>query len=557
MLTQLTVSDFAIVKSLDVELSHGMTTITGETGAGKSIAIDALSLCLGERAESSMVRPLGKRADVCATFNIENNKSALKFLCNSELDNENECILRRTVSKEGRSKGYINGRAVPISQLKEIGQHLLNIHGQHAHQGLLNSAKQLTLLDQYANHNRLLAQVELSFQSYQYVNKQLVELREQQAQGKAKLQLLEYQVEELDSFELLEGEFEQIESEHQRLANSESLQATSQQLLNQLSENSDYNVEQALNQAITTLEQLLSDDPSLSSLNEMLNGALIQVQESSSELHSYNQNIEQDPQRLSEIEQRLSKAMQLARKHQVEPQQLPNIHQSIRQELDELSNNDQQIIELEQQLEEISIQYQLHAQKLSASRQSSANKLEKLITRSMRRLAMEHAQFTIALTPTNTQSLNKNGIDAIEFQVSTNPGQPLEPLSKVVSGGELSRISLAISVITANKVATPTLIFDEVDVGISGPTAATVGQMLRELGQSTQILCVTHLPQVAGCGHHQMQVVKQTDGNSTNTTMIALDQQSRVNELARLLGGNKISDNTLANAKELLMVNQA
>jgi len=557
MLTQLTIQDFAIVKSLDVELSQGMTTITGETGAGKSIAIDALSLCLGARSEASMVRPNGKRADVCATFNIASNKSALKFLIDCELDNEHECILRRTVSKEGRSKGYINGRAVPISQLKELGSHLLNIHGQHAHQGLLNSSLQLTLLDQYANHQGLVAKVGLSYQNYQCVNQQLTSLRQQQLLLAAKVQLLEYQVEELDIFALAEGEFAQIELEHQRLANSENLQHTSEQLLQQISASSEFNIESALNQAITTLEQLLVDDPSLTGLQEMLNGALIQVQETSNELSTYSQNIEQDPQRLNELEERMSKAMQLARKHQVEPLQLPGVHQNIRQELTTLSNNDQQIIILEQQLTDIRLQYSKHAEKLSASRALHANKLEKLITRSMRRLAMEHAQFVIALAPVNSQSLQRYGNDNIEFRVTTNPGQPLEPLHKVVSGGELSRISLAISVITANKVATPTLIFDEVDVGISGPTAATVGEMLRELGRSTQILCVTHLPQVAGCGHQQMQVIKQTDGNSTNTTMIALTEQARVHELARLLGGNKISDNTLANAKELLMVNQA
>lgn len=555
MLTQLTISDFAIVKSLDIELLKGMTTITGETGAGKSIAIDALSLCLGARGESSMVRPNGKRADVCATFNIENNKAVLKYLHDAELDNDNECILRRTISKEGRSKGYINGRAVPINQLKEVAQYLLNIHGQHAHQGLLNSTKQLTLLDQYASHNKLVAQVELSHQNHQVIGKQLVALKEQQANAQAKSQLLEYQVEELDSFNLQMGEFEEIECEHQRLANSESLQATSQRLLDQLSENAEFNIEHALNQSIATLDQLLADDPSLTSLSEMLNGALIQVQESSIEVSTYTQQIEQDPQRLIQLEQRISKAMQLARKHHVEPDQLPLVHQRIRQELDQLSNNDVQITELEHQLEAVAQQYLHDADKLSASRQAAARKLEKLITRSMRRLAMEHAQFVISLTNTNNNIISKNGLDSIEFQVSTNPGQPLEPLHKVVSGGELSRISLAISVITANKVATPTLIFDEVDVGISGPTAATVGQMLRELGQSTQILCVTHLPQVAGCGHQQMQVIKQTDGSSTNTTMIPLDQQARLSELARLLGGNKISDNTLANARELLVAN--
>lgn len=555
MLTHLTISDFAIVKSLDIDLHNGMTTITGETGAGKSIAIDALSLCLGSRAESSTVRPGAKRADICATFTIENNKQARKFLIDNELDDGLECIVRRTVSKEGRSKGYINGSAVPISQLKELGQSLLNIHGQHAHQGLLNCGLQLSLLDQYANHQSLLANVGLSYQNYRCIAEQLKQLKQQQQQSAAQAQLLEYQLEELDAFELQAGEFEQIETEHKRLANSESIQMSSQQLLDQLSDNPDFNIEHALNHALTTLQQLVADDQSLSSLEEMLNGALIGVQESSSELSTYIQHIEQDPQRLSELEQRLSKAMQLARKHQVEPNALPDTHQAIRQQLNELSNNELQIGELEQQLQNTVVTYHEHADALSKSRLKSATKLEKLITRSMRRLAMEHAQFSINISSSNSQALSRHGSDNIEFCVSTNPGQPLEPLHKVVSGGELSRISLAISVITANKVATPTLIFDEVDVGISGPTAATVGQMLRELGNSTQILCVTHLPQVAGCGHQQMQVIKSTNGTSTDTTMKPLSETSRVKELARLLGGNTISDNTLANAKELLVVN--
>ena len=555
MLTQLTVNDFAIVDSLDIEFGSGMTTITGETGAGKSIAIDAISLCLGARGEASMVRPGGKRADICTTFSVENNKPALKYLRQHELDNEDACILRRVISNEGRSKGYINGKPVPISQLKEVGVFLLNIHGQHAHQGLLDGALQLTLLDQYANHHKLSAQVALSHQNYSQINQELKQLKVAQQQATAKLQLLQYQVEELDAFALDDGEFEKIELEHQRLSNSESIQLGCHRLLNQLTDDDSFNIESALNSALQTLDEIIEQDSSIESLTDMLQGALIQVQESANELSHYNDAIEQNPERLAQLDERLSKALQLARKHQVAPNELPALHQKIQSELQAITHDDERIVVLEVKLNEVASEYYQHAQILFQSRQKYAQKLEKLVTKSMTRLGMVHGKFAIDIEHNEQASINKQGLDSVTFLVTTNPGQPLEALSKVVSGGELSRISLAISVITANKVSTPTLIFDEVDVGISGPTAATVGEMLRELGQSTQIACVTHLPQVAGCGHQQMRVVKQTDGQSTQTTMIALAQEERVVELARLLGGNKISDNTLANAQELLRVN--
>lgn len=556
MLTQLTVNNFAIVDALDIEFNAGMTTITGETGAGKSIAIDAISLCLGSRGEASMVRPGGKRADISATFSVNENKSALKYLRNNELDNDDECILRRVISKEGRSKGYINGNPVPISQLKEIGVFLLNIHGQHAHQGLLDSGLQLTLLDQYANHHKLNAQVALTYQNYQQLNAEFKQLQETQQQAMAKVQLLQYQVEELDAFALVEGEFEQIEVEHQRLSNSETIQIGCHRLLNQLTDDDNFNVESALNSTLSTIEELIEQDSSLEPLAEMLQGALIQVQESAQELSQYNDNIEQNPERLSQLDDRLSKALQLARKHQITPNELPALHQNIHAQLQAITNDDTRIEELDEQLKVIAQQYYQQATTLFESRQKHAHKLEKLVTKSMARLGMIHGQFSININHNQDGNINKHGLDNIDFLVTTNPGQPLESLNKVVSGGELSRISLAISVITANKVSTPTLIFDEVDVGISGITAATVGEMLRELGQSTQIACVTHSPQVAGCGHNQMQVIKQTDGQTTRTTMVPLSQDERITELARLLGGNKISNNTLANAQELLRVNQ-
>lgn len=556
MLTQLTVNDFAIVDTLDIEFGSKMTTITGETGAGKSIAIDAISLCLGARGEATMVRPGGKRADISATFSVESNKPALKFLRQHELDNDDACIIRRVISKEGRSKGFINGKPVPISQLKEIGIFLLNIHGQHAHQGLLDSALQLTLLDQYANHQKLNAKVALSHQNYSQIKTELKHLQQTQQQAEARVQLLQYQVEELDAFDLTPGEFEQIEQEHQRLSNSESIQLSCHRLLQQLTDDDNINIESALNSALNTLDELIEQDASIEPLTEMLNGALIQVQESAQELTSYYDNIEQNPERLAQLDERLSKAMQLARKHQVTPQELPTLHQQIHDELQAINHDDKRVLELQAQLEIITLQYHQQAQQLSQSRQKYAAKLERLVTKSMARLSMEHGKFAIAVNFNKDSNINKHGLDSVSFLVSTNPGQPLEALNKVVSGGELSRISLAISVITANKVATPTLIFDEVDVGISGPTAATVGEMLRELGESTQIACVTHLPQVAGCGHHQMRVVKHTDGRTTQTTMVPLSHTERIHELARLLGGNSISDNTLANAQELLRVNQ-
>ena len=444
---------------------------------------------------------------------------------------------------------------MPLNQLKELGSLLLNIHGQHAHQGLLDSAVQLRLLDQYADHKKLLAQVELSYQNHHQLSQELKGLKQQRHEYSAKVQLLEYQVEELDQFELVEGEFQQIEADHRLLANGEFIQSQCQQLLDQLSDDPQFNLETGLNHAISSVSSLLEHDQTLLSISEMINAAVIQIQEASSELRQYSDCLEQDPQKLATLEQRLDKAMQLARKHHIPPAQIPTLHQAIKDELAMLSGNELRIEQLELKLVAVRQTYSQHAEQLSGSRHKFAKKLNKLIIKSMHRLNMEHGVFDISIDNKDKQLLSALGQDHIEFRVTTNPGQPLEPLHKVVSGGELSRISLAISVITADKVATPTLIFDEVDVGISGATAATVGSMLRELGQTTQIICVTHLPQVAACGHQQLQVTKQTDGKTTSTTMVPLTKDTRVVELARLLGGNSISDTTLANARELLIAN--
>ncbi|WP_413113952.1 DNA repair protein RecN [Thaumasiovibrio sp. DFM-14] len=552
MLTHMTISNFAIVKALEFELKAGMTTITGETGAGKSIAIDALGLCLGDRAEASMVRPEENKAEINATFSLDNNLAAKRWLENNELADGDECILRRVITKEGRSRGFINGSPVPASQQRALGQLLINIHGQHAHQQLLKPEHQIDMLDQYAGHINLIEQTTQHYQIWRQAQNNLNTLIKNRANNQAQKQLLEYQVKELDELGLSDGEFALIEDEHKRLSNSSELAANSQLTLDILYDGEDVNALQLLQSASQKMQELSELDPQLQHLSPMIEESIIQVQEASSELRNYMDSMEMDPERFHHLDERLGKIMSLARKHYVQPEGLYNKHQELLAELASLDCSDEKLDELRQEVEALK-QHYLHAcEKLSKSRQRYAKELNKKISASMHELSMENGQFCIDVAPSE-QQLTPRGYDKVDFLVSTNPGQPLSPLAKVASGGELSRISLAIQVITAQKVDTPSLIFDEVDVGISGPTAAIVGKLLRQLGNSTQVMCVTHLPQVAGCGHQQMFVAKKTSKGQTETQMRLLDTEARIGELARLLGGSEITATTLANAKELLI----
>ncbi|WP_028108618.1 DNA repair protein RecN [Ferrimonas futtsuensis] len=552
MLSQLTVSNFAIVKFLELEFRSGMTTITGETGAGKSIAIDALGLCVGGRGEAAMVRPGATRAELSACFDIRAIPDAVHWLKENELDDEDQCILRRSISSEGRSKAWINGQPVPLAQLKALGQMLLTIHGQHAHQGLLQSQTQQNLLDNYAAHHGLLEACANNYRRWKHLDNELVRLRDEQEQRQARQQLLEYQVQELDEFGLEPGEFQNIEAEHKRLANCTTLMEQSQRACYLLSEGEEVSALSLLQQAIGEVETLAGEDATLSPTMELLHEGLIQLQEGAAELDRYHQSLEMDPERFHELEERLSKAMTLARKHQVKAVDLAEFHTHLAEELSAIGAGEERLEQLEQERDQAREACGQSAQRLSKSRQRYAKELNKQITANLRELALPHAKFHIEVN-FESQSLSPSGSDRLQFMVSTNPGQPLQPLGKVASGGELSRISLAVQVITARKVATPTLIFDEVDVGISGPTAAVVGRMLRTLGESTQVFCVTHLPQVAGNGHNHMFVSKSTKGKATETLMIPLAQNQRLDELARLLGGDSITDATLANARELLV----
>ncbi len=551
MLAQLTISNFAIVRELEIDFQSGMTAITGETGAGKSIAIDALGLCLGSRSEAAMVRSGATRADICARFSLKDTPVARQWLEENQLDDQQECLLRRVISSDGRSRGFINGTAVPVSQLRELGQLLIQIHGQHAHQLLLKPEHQKHLLDAYAHQTGLLSDMQQAYQRWHQSCSLLAMHQQQSIEHESRLQLLQYQLKELNEFAPVAGEYELIDEEYKRLANSGQLLSLSQETLQVLAENDDHNVLSLLNHAKHQLQELASIDDKMSSLLSMLEEASIQVSETSEELRHYAERMEMDPVRLYELEQRLSRQLALARKHHIAPEQLPELHQQL---LDEKTQMAQQ----ESDYEELSAAVVLHhkqaldvAKRLHIQRTHYAKELSGLITDSMHSLSMPHGQLAIDVNY-QPEHLNAEGADRVDFRVTTNPGQPLQALSKVASGGELSRIALAVQVITAQKMDTPALIFDEVDVGISGPTAAIVGKLLRQLGESTQVMCVTHLPQVAGCGHQHFYVSKQTDGEETETQMQLLDKNARLQELARLLGGSEVTKNTLANARELL-----
>ena len=553
MLLQLTISNFAIVSFLELDLRAGMTSITGETGAGKSIAIDALALALGERADTDTVRPGADKADISARFRIDKLPKVKAWLSEQELDEQDECILRRTLNREGRSRGYINGTPVPLAQLKALGALLINIHGQHAHQALQKTDYQRGLLDAYAGHHQLIQKSSKHYQQWRQLTNERQQLQNDQVQWQAQRQLLEYQVAELDELALDADEFPTLEAEHTRLANGAELLNDCQLALNVLADGEENNALQQLRHGLKLVTELCQMDSRLSAVQEMLESSQIQLEEGHGELSRYLDRLELDPERLHEVESRMAKVMELARKHHVLPGELHRFHQSIATQLAAMDHNDSRLQELAEEVEYAKEQFLLAAERLSQSRQRYALSLNKQITASLHQLSMEHGRFEMTVTADKTAGYSPLGIDKVEFLVSTNPGQPMSPMAKVASGGELSRISLAIQVITAQKVETPTLIFDEVDVGVSGPTAAVVGKLLRQLGDSTQVLVITHLPQVAGNGHQHYFVSKDSADNVTQTRMQELDNDSRLNELARLLGGNKITENTLANARELLV----
>jgi DNA repair protein RecN (Recombination protein N) len=558
MLRHIHIRHFAIVDELTLDLHPGMTVLTGETGAGKSILLDALGLALGDRAESGTIRASAERAEVSADFDISELTTVQAWLQEQELDDDQQCLIRRTVSKDGRSKGYINGRPVPMHSLRELGEQLVDIHGQHAHQSLLRREVQRQALDGYASnlakqgssHRKLLTETAQCFQQWQRLNTQLAHLQASREQRDDRLELLQYQVEELRALDLGADELTALDSEHARLANLNQLRQGGEAVLAGLSGDDSGAISDGLDHLSAQLGQLLSMDPALSNAHEMLQGAAIQAREAASDLRDYVEGLSLDPERLQTVDERLGLIHELARKHHLPAAELPALLEQLESELAALESSSVQLDEVAAAVARVEQDYRASAAKLSSSRQRAAKKLAQAVTDNMHQLGMPHGQFEIALEPQET--LAASGLERVEFRVTTNPGQPAQPLAKVASGGELARISLAIQVIAAGSGAIPTLIFDEVDVGIGGGIAEVVGRLLRNLSEQRQVLCVTHQPQVASLAHHHLQVSKQADKRETVTDVAPISEQARVDEIARMLGGLEITEQTLSHAREMI-----
>ncbi len=548
MLKHLYLRDFAIVDTLNIDLNHGLTVLTGETGAGKSIVIDALGLILGDRAESGLVRQGCERTEISASFDLDSTPPAAIWLASNELDNDDECLLRRTISAEGRSRGWINGTPVTLQQLRSLGELLVDIHGQHEHQSLLKRDQQRMLLDNFASHEKPLTGVRDAYRKWQLLQDEREQLTHA-SQHADRLELLRFQVDELDNLDLHPEETQALDTEYKRLANADRLVEGCQQVMNIL-QGDVTSVTSALTQGINILETLQSNDPSLTTINELLNSAAIQIDEAHSELRHYLDGLSVDPQRLQEINERLGLIHDIARKHRINARELPGHQSELRKELDNLEYAEQRLLTLDAEIDTAAANYHTAARKLSKSRLKYARTLGEQVTATMQPLGMPGSQFVINIEP--QEKFSVHGMDRIEFRVATNPKQPLKPLAKVASGGELSRISLAIQVITATDSRIPTLIFDEVDVGIGGGIAEIVGQKLRQLGATSQVLCVTHQPQVAAQGHIHLLINKSHQDESTNTQVELLNVEQRQHEIARMLGGLKITRQTLAHAQEMV-----
>ena len=529
---------------------QGMTVITGETGAGKSIVIDALGLTLGERAEQTVIYPDAKQAEVTTLFDLNPQSAATQWLIEHELEEEGECILRRVIVKEGRSKCFINGRSVTQSQLKELGILLVDIHGQHAHQSLLKSKEQLNLLDRYANHPELLDAVSASAIKLRQIQQRKAILLDEKQARDAKHELLAYQVEELAAANPEQSILDNLEQQHKQAATSQDRIYLADASLQRLSED-DTSVISSLSSVIEQITQLKKLDPNIANLHETLLQADALLQEGKAELSHYRDNLEGDPEKLELLDRQLTVFHDLARKHHVSLQQLPQHYLSLEQELEQLHADESELQQIKVDYQKAFVVFQKRADKLTKSRKKTAVELQKLVTEKIQGLAMEGGKLFIELTPLEDQ-VTSHGAENIEFLVSANPGQPLQPLSKVASGGELSRISLAIAVITAEQQLVPSIIFDEVDVGIGGGTAEVVGKLLNQLSKQRQVICVTHQPQVASCGDQHLVASKTKQMNSTTTRVEKLSKEQRINEIARMLGGLTISEKTISHAKEML-----
>jgi len=556
MLTQLTVSNYAIAERVELQFDQGMTALTGETGAGKSIVLDALGLAMGGRADAGTVRHGAKRADITASFDVSRISEARQWLEEHELDDDNDCILRRVISRDGRSRAFINGQPCPLAHLKDLGSILMDIHSQHQHQSLLRKDTHRRLLDEFTGAENLADATRRAWQAWNTTRQRVHERQQNADEAEARIQLLRYQVEELDRLALEENEQQRLEEEQSQLSHAEGVLHNCHQASLICTED-DTSAAALVRQALQQLEQLPVEIPALAETIQMLNEAQIQISEAGDNLRHFVDDYEADPARLAEVEERLSAIYQMGRKHRIAPENLPELHQSLASELASLDDGEGSLEKLEAELEAQRADFDKVAEELSRAREAAAADLDQRIAGELAQLSMPAVQFVTHLTRNREGEPAAHGLEEVEFLVSANPGQPARPLAKVASGGELSRISLAIQVVVAQTSTTPTLVFDEVDVGIGGGTAEVVGRLLRSLGDNGQVLCVTHLAQVAAQCHQHLFVSKFTDSEATFSRIESLDDTGRISEVARMLGGVDMTEHTIAHAREMFSKGQA
>jgi DNA repair protein RecN (Recombination protein N) len=553
MLESIQIKNFAIIDSLDLEFNRGLTALTGETGAGKSILLDAIKLISGDRADSDNVKSGQDRAEINVCFDIQNHPKAQDWLQNNEMASDQECIIRRIVFANGRSKAFINGHNAPLAQLKNLTQMLVDLHGQHEHQSLQKSTIQQQLLDTYLNEPALIDSVKQTYKLWQTLQKQLNEVMDGSVNREQRIDLLNLYCQELNQLDLAEGEIESLQSEYNRLAHAGQLLETSEEMLGVLSDNEDASVQSLLSHCEGLLSSQIAYDSKLTTSHELIASAVIQVQEATTELRNYQQSIDLDSGELDRLNQRIGNAQDLTRKHHITIEKLPRLAIELNEELELLNSNENSLEEINRLLDQANKNYLECANQLSHKRAQTAQSLSAQISEIMQQLGMDGGQFSIQVDSSESESdFKATGIDTISYQVSANPGQPLKPLTKVASGGELSRISLAIQVIFSESSNIPTLIFDEVDSGVGGGIAEIVGKKLRWLGGNRQVFCVTHLPQVASQAHQHYRVEKVKTVNDTSTNVVPLENDARLEEVARMLGGVVISDQTRAHASEMI-----
>ena len=561
MLHHLAIQNFALVDKLNLELGSGMTVVSGETGAGKSIMLDALALTLGNRADAGTLGPHADKTEISASFDVSNNPDAEAWLTEHDAATEEaECILRRVINKDGRSRAFINGVPSTLADIKALGELLADIHSQHEHQSLLKKDTHRKLLDEFSDAESLALEVKAIAKQYGEKQKQLANIISNSEEQTARFQLLSYQLEELEQLGLKANEVADLESEQKRLANGETILNNCQTAIGLCKGEDEGSAIERVSQALNLLSSL--DQSELKSIVEMIESAQIQLDEAMQDLEHFCMDFDLDPGRLKEVEARLSAIYEISRKHRVDPSDVHNLTSELSSELEGLKDLDSQTELLESELQALMQRYTEKASELSKIRKTSGKKIQSSVTKRLASLGMDGAKFVVELSDRNSNEKTKgephpNGFEDIEFLISTNPGQAPKSLNKIASGGELSRISLAIQVTTAGTSRVPCLVFDEVDVGIGGATAEVVGELLRTLGKSAQIICVTHLAQVAAQGHQHLTVAKSSKGKATTSKVTHLNESERIEEIARMMGGIDQTKQSLAHATEMFESAQA